>query len=244
MLKMMPRIVRFTAELQSFLQTPLTPPLRLSELRHLALSYSGIGIDCLLDSLELPSLAKLSLFERPGARTTWSTSLISLIHRSPCSDIATLDLALSRYSGSEPLSLDGLIRVTPKLQTLDVCNEIHAFYSHRGSRDHSRLVQALTASPACGTHPVPELQTLLLDYWDDLQVQLFVDMVESRWRVDSPGGPIKRIDCISLRRVPDAAIFDAVAMARMREFVAEGLTLRVEVVAGEYHGYTLIPFDE
>lgn len=67
-------------------------------------------------------------------------------------------------------------------------------------------------------------------------------MVEARWRVDH-GGPIKRIDYIGLRHVPDDNIFDAVAMKRLREFVAEGLNLRVEVVTGDYD-YELILFEE
>lgn len=73
-------------------------------------------------------------------------------------------------------------------------------------------------------------------------MQSFVNMVESRWRVES-GGPVKRIDCIGLRHVPDGDIFDAVAKERLRELVAEGLHIRVEVVTGDYD-YELILFEE
>lgn len=45
-------------------------------------------------------------------------------------------------------------------------------------------------------------------------------------------------------RVPDAAaIFDATAMKHIRKFVAEGLSVRVEIVTGEDE-YKLISFEE
>ncbi|KZP23661.1 hypothetical protein FIBSPDRAFT_1042815 [Athelia psychrophila] len=242
MLQIMPRIVTFTAELKSSRPASMAF-LRLSHLRNLTLSYDGISIDCFFNFLELPSLTNFSFSEESGLGITWSTSLISLIHRSSC-DIATLDLTLSRNSGSMLPNLNELIRVTPKLKTLDIHNAFYAFSGRRGFQEYSRLVQALTASPACGAgpYPAPELQNLFLDYWEDFQVGLFVDMVESRWRVDL-SGPVKRIDSIGLRHVPDAAIFDAVAMGRMREFVAEGLSVRVQVVSGKGR-YKLILFDE
>lgn len=76
-----------------------------------------------------------------------------------------------------------------------------------------------------------------------------MDMVKSRWRADS-SGPVQRIDSISLHRVPDAAIFDAVDMARLRRYAAEGLTIRVEVMTRNYRSNDveyerqLIVFDE
>ncbi|KZP03342.1 hypothetical protein FIBSPDRAFT_858228 [Athelia psychrophila] len=145
--------------------------------------------------------------------------------------------------------MDELIRVTPKLKTLDIHNDIHALVAYRESRDYSRFVKALTATCGTGLYPAPELQTLLLDYWKGFRVRLFVDMVESRWRVDSSGGSVKRINSVRLRRVPDAAIFNAVAMERLREFAAEGLTIEVEVVTRDYvsngeYEHQLIVFEE
>ncbi|KZP23629.1 hypothetical protein FIBSPDRAFT_1014178 [Athelia psychrophila] len=228
MLKMMPRIVSFTSRLGYSANSPMTPPLCLPELRNLAL-YDGGSVDCFLDSLELPSLMKFSISEQSSSPPRWSTSLVSLIHRSGCYNIDILDLTLTSHSGSEPPSLDELLRATPKLKTLNMHNP--SVTSHRHLCDHS-MVRDLTASQLCvtGPYPAPELQTLFLDYWDNVEVQIFVDMVESRWRVD-PGGPIKRIDSIRLRHIPGAAILEAVDMNRMREFVAEGLSIRVEVTS-------------
>lgn len=54
------------------------------------------------------------------------------------------------------------------------------------------------------------------------------------------GGTVQCINPIILHHVPDTGIFDAMAMERLREFVAEVLHARVEVATGEDE-YRLIP---
>ncbi|KZP29783.1 hypothetical protein FIBSPDRAFT_179396 [Athelia psychrophila] len=229
MRQMMPNIIDFLAYCSGRPQQPefsIPRCLCLSKLQSLDLS-GEIDVDDLLDCLELPSLASFSFWEHFDTPTIWSTSLLSLIHRSSCYNVDTLNLSPERCCESEEPSLDELIRATPKLKTLDLINET----GDTRHWDCSKIIQALTASPICGTnpYPAPELEKLHLGYAKDFQVQAFVEMVESRWRVEG-GGPVKRIHSIYLRYVPDTSIFDYMTMGRLRKFAAEGLHIRVDCV--------------
>lgn len=111
--------------------------------------------------------------------------MLSLIHRSSC-NVDTLNITPDIFSKSDEPSLDELIQATPKLKTVDLINWLPGDCWHW---DCDKLIKALTASPVCGTnpYPAPELEKLYMGYAKDFQAQAFVDMVESRWRVE-PGG--------------------------------------------------------
>lgn len=78
---------------------------------------------------------------------------------------------------------------------------------------------------------MPELRTLEVAYAKGFQTRAFLDMVESRWRVDSGMGQSEpMVTClrnVTLRGVPSLDIFDVVETDRLQKLEAEGLNVKL-----------------
>ncbi|KAF7984638.1 hypothetical protein HWV62_12871 [Athelia sp. TMB] len=218
--------------------TSITSPLRFPQLESLNLTAGGDGgIDCFLNVLEFPSLRVLTctFWETNGdsdyrwgdadgedseADTdfvfSWVVSLISLIDRSSCS-IEYLNLTVeSMYT-----SIHSLLQATPHLKALNI------EWLQHGSRWRCRkVIQSLTV-PSAGEYGtlVPNLVSLRLQYESDFQMDAFVTMIDSRWRLSDcmAGVPPTRIRSVRLRDVRDSKILDAKSRRLLREMGTEGL---------------------
>lgn len=77
-----------------------------------------------------------------------------------------------------------------------------------------------------------ELHTLGFAYAKGVQTREFLDMVQSRWRVDigmcQSELMIARLDTVVLRGVPGFEIFDTVEKERLQKLAAEGLNIRLD----------------
>ncbi|KZP18915.1 hypothetical protein FIBSPDRAFT_893124 [Athelia psychrophila] len=239
LLRMMPNIVSFTVKLineEMGHHVPndpsIDPPLRLSKLERLDLFGPGAGINHFLDRLELPSLESFSFVEyNEDLPTGWSASLVSLIQRSSCDSIRALRIT-AETTGSQA-SVEDVIRVCPKLERL-----------HLGSLEPSirsgydKVIQSLTVTSSSigGTRLdiVPALRTIYLRYSEGLDMHSLVNMIDSRRRVNGQVAeqPVACLAIIILD-VPDATVFNAVALERLRKFAAEGLYINVEATKGE-----------
>lgn len=224
LLQMMPNIISFAVKLfgESNSRALINYPLRCSKLETLKLYYED-DIDHLLDHLELPSLTEFTFWEWGSiiaTSTSWSASLISLIHRSACM-LKSLTLKLNTRS---QVRVDEIIRICPKLENLSISP---------ARRDtmwgYSNVIRSLTVSGSSGdrSHPVPALCTLSVNWVEGFQSEAFVDMLESRWRIGGgmpSKGPVVRIESVSID-CPDAAVFDLAQQKRLMEFAAEGLDI-------------------
>ena len=226
--------------------TLIGPTLRFSQLECLNLTARGDGgIDCFLNVLELPILRALTctfwetsrdreyLWQHPNGEDSdadadsefsWVASLISLIDRSSCS-IKSLHLTVeSIYT-----SIHDLLQATPHLEALDI-----GWLGYGGRWRCRNIIQSLTISSAGEhrTHLVPNLLTLHLGYAGDFQMDAFVTMIHSRWRVSdcTDEVPSTRIQSVWLRDARNSKILDIKSRHLLQEMGTEGLSIQIHIL--------------
>lgn len=146
---------------------------------------------------------------------------MSLIQRSSC-HLTYLKLIL--WDERDQASACDLIQICSGLQQIVLAQWV----SDRRDTTwgYSDVIQFLTVSPVSGIvfRTVPQLQTLEIVYAKGFQTRAILDMVESRWRVDSgmcQSEPmVARLRTVVLRGIPGFDIFDAAEKERLHKLAA------------------------
>lgn len=96
------------------------------------------------------------------------------------------------------------------------------------------IVQSLThTAGAAGPCLVPRLRFIALGYADGFDIQGFLDMIKSRWRLDSviksPSleAPNTCISFVVLLSVENTNVFEPLLLRRLREFAVEVLDIKL-----------------
>lgn len=222
-MRLSPNLTSFTACIDSF--DTITPSTSSFQLAHLSTLKITAEYDSayLLDYLILPSLTNLAYLEddinTPRKRQV-GPKFVSLISRSSCL-LRRLEIELEDEMDKDDLA--ELLHHTPNLEHL-------AMTCINDTGINSSDIQCLITYMAGDDCLVPRLQSIVVEHVAGyFSSQDFLDMIESRWRLDSGGklgGPIKRITYVELRHVHSLSMFSPV-LGRLRALVAEGLVIKV-----------------
>ncbi|KAJ7185281.1 hypothetical protein C8R46DRAFT_1059977 [Mycena filopes] len=179
--------------------------IRLARLRRLYVSDPEF-----LDQLEVPALEEIYMVD------TVHTPFLSLVARNP-----TLRLQTLRVLWCNPDHIATMLAACPTVHTLSV-----QIMSRDKSDDLFRRL-ALNAGTCIG----PNVQSIAFGV-DGAKVRygLFMNMVESRWRVPIEGGPCRRLQSVELRDVKPANALNTAMERKLEAFEREGL--RVSVLQG------------
>jgi hypothetical protein len=193
------------------------PVLQLSRLKKLQVRSGQISA-YLFDHLLLSALRTFE-YHKTG---DCSQEVISLLSRSSCSlrKFTCRGSATSRHNHPE------ILRMSPDLVELDI-----------GAISSITIAQLTNQGSSSQQSPclVPKLRILRCDRGSEFDDQGFVDMVESRWRLDETAtatsgsrseSMVSQIDTVEVRCVADT--FDKLAFSRLNEFAGEGLKVRFD----------------
>lgn len=179
------------------------------------------------DHLTLPFLLELEFYEDRGS---WAQpQFISLLARSGCA-LESLTLCFQEATMSED-DLISILQLTPALDMLVL--EFDAMYAL--TSNVLRRLSRRVSEDGEVTCLLPNLQSMTIHRYNNLDDLAFIDMVESRWRVGHPGeilagGDTKypRIRTLFIQRwdeLESCREFNPVALARLRQLEREGLDL-------------------
>lgn len=204
--------------------SPNTAPLIvwLTSLRLSCRSYSPF---VLIDTLTLPNLLELAVFDRYS--DTWNTSLRDfLIRSSP--PLQTLTLA---HTGVNAVQLTDCLRLTTKLQTLIIGETNPNIQSMNQAMIHSLTVQISDLSSL-----VPQLSVLKLRGPPQCDPDLFLKMAQSR----TPSSELRKERGVSpLKRIH--IMFPSHHKARKWNLVkglrSQGVECRIGVYQGDFEAF-------
>ncbi|KZP25039.1 hypothetical protein FIBSPDRAFT_929586 [Athelia psychrophila] len=206
--------------------------LRMEYLSHLWLSATR-RIGELFELLVLPALTEFH-FRTQHPEEPWANDeFISLIIRSSA-PLKSLVIRIRVDMETMTEDITQLLQCTPELEHLELLAE-----DAKGSH-HTQCIQSLLTYSPNDPEPclVPRLQSVVVFVEDDADagwksnaMDGFIQMVESRWKVDGDlgsGGPIKGITLLELRQVPFllADKCGKRAQDRLRGLLGQGLVVR------------------